>query len=211
MKGLTPDEARRDNRETVSSYETCADEYAESTRGEPYEAHAQMLDAFVADLAPGAHVLEIGSGPGWDADRLEARGVTAERTDVTQAFIELQRQRGKAIERLDVVNDEIPGRYDGIVCMYVLQHIARPLMDAVLAKLAAALRPGGVLLVALRQGSGEMREIGTQSGGAYHVTLWPKDEFIERLANAGLAVSRSRSFTGSDGEWLVVLARKADA
>lgn len=208
MKELTPAQARRDNRETVSSYESCAEDYAQSTCGEPHEAHAQMLDAFVAGLGVGARVLEIGSGPGWDADRLEERGVAVERTDATQAFIDLQRKRGKQIASLDVVNDTIAGRFDGVLCLYVLQHIARPLLDAVLKKLASALRPGGALLVALREGSGEMREVGTHSGGIYHVTLWPKSELLERLERAGLAATQSRTFTGSDGEWLVVLSHK---
>lgn len=210
MKVMTPEEARRDNRETVSSYESCAEDYAQSTRGEPYEAHAQMLDEFVVSLGAGARVLELGSGPGWDADRLEARKLQVERTDAAQSFIDLQRRRGKTIARLDVVNDAIASRYDGILCLYVLQHVARPLIDSVLRKFAAALRPDGVLLVALREGSGEMREVGTQSGGVYHVTLWPKGEFIERLERVGLAVTQSRTFTGSDGEWLVVLARKVN-
>lgn len=208
MKELTADEARRDNRETVKSYESGADEYAETTRGEPFEAHAQLLDAFVHALGRGARVLEIGSGPGWDADRLEARKLEVERTDAAQSFIDVQRKRGKRVTRLDIVGDEIPGRFEGILCMYVLQHIARALIDSVLAKFAAALRSDGALLVALREGSGEMHEVGSDSGGVYHVTRWPKGEFIERLARAGFVTMQSRTFTGSDGEWMVVLARK---
>jgi 2-polyprenyl-3-methyl-5-hydroxy-6-metoxy-1,4-benzoquinol methylase len=210
MKEMTLEEARRDNRETVSSYEACAEGYAQSTRGEPYEAHAQMLAELVASAGPGARVLEIGSGPGWDADRLEERGVEVERTDATQAFIDLQRKRGKKIVKLDVVNDAIAGGFDGILCLYVLQHVARPLIEAVLEKFSSALRPGGALLVALREGSGEMREVGTESGGVYPVTLWPKSELIERLERVGFAMTQWRTFTGSDGEWLVVLARKTE-
>jgi len=165
-----------------------------------------MLRAFTQAVGRGARVLEIGSGPGWDADRLEAAGIEVQRTDVTQAFIDLQAKRGKRITRLDVIDDPIPGQYDGILCLFVLQHIARPLIDAVLAKFSAALRPGGVLLVGLRKGSGEAREVGSSSG-VYHLTLWQQSEFIDRLESAGLSAEQSQSFTGTDGEWLMVLAR----
>jgi SAM-dependent methyltransferase len=200
-------QARGDNRETVRSYERCVDDYAQSTRGEPSAAHGDLFRAFSRRVGQGGRVVEIGSGPGWDADRLEAEGIEVLRTDVTQAFIDFQLKRGKRITRLDVIDDALPGQNDGVLCLYVLQHIARPLIDAVLDKISAALRPGGVLLVGLRQGSGEVREVGASSG-TYHITLWPPDAFIHRLAVAGLVTEQSYTFTGAEGEWLTVLARK---
>lgn len=200
-------QARRDNRETVSSYERCADGYAQSTRGEPSEIQSQLMQAFIQSVGRSARVLEVGSGPGWDADQLEAEGIEVQRTDVTQAFIDFQLKRGKRIMRLDVIDDDISGQYDGILCVYVLQHIARPLVDAVLSKLSAALRPGGTLCVALRQGNGELREV-SASSGVYYITLWSEREFIGRLAGAGLLAEESHTFADADGEWLTVLARK---
>jgi 2-polyprenyl-3-methyl-5-hydroxy-6-metoxy-1,4-benzoquinol methylase len=201
------EQARRDNDATIKSYESCAEGYAETTRGELSGVRAAMFDAFVQSLDPGASVLEIGSGPGWDADRLEAHGIRVQRTDVTLGFIEYQSRRGKSITRLDVINDDIQDRYDGILCLYVLQHIARPLMDEVLAKFSRALYVGGAVLIGLREGSGDVREVGASSG-VYHITLWPQREFIDRLARAGLLTEQRRTFSGSEGEWLLVLARK---
>jgi SAM-dependent methyltransferase len=200
-------QARRDNRETVRSYERSVDEYAQTTRGDPSAAHGDLFNAFIRCVGRGGRVVEIGSGPGWDADRLEAEGIEVLRTDVTQAFIDFQLNRGKRITRLDVIDDDLPRQCDGVVCLYVLQHIARPLIDVVLGKIAAALHPGGVLLVGLRQGSGEVREAGASSG-AYHITLWPPNAFINELAVAGLLAEKTYTFTGGDGEWLTVLARK---
>jgi hypothetical protein len=133
--------------------------------------------------------------------------MVVDRTDVTQAFIDLQSKRGKRIRRLDLIDDDIPGQYDGVLCLWVLQHIARALIDEVLAKMSAALKPGGALLVGLREGQDELREVGGDAG-VYHITLWPQDEFVERLGRARLSVEERYTFTGRDGEWLVVLARK---
>jgi len=201
------EDARRDNEETVKSYERCAEDYAETTRGEPTGVRAEMFNAFMASLEHGARVLEIGSGPGWDADRLEAKGFHVDRTDVTQAFIDYHSKRGKQIRRLDVINDEIEEGYAGILCLYVLQHIARSLTDDVLRKLSSALYANGALLIGLREGEGDAREVGTSSG-VYHLTLWPQDEFIARLARVRLITQRHHTFSGNDGEWLILLARK---
>jgi 2-polyprenyl-3-methyl-5-hydroxy-6-metoxy-1,4-benzoquinol methylase len=200
-------QARRDNRETVRSYERCVDEYAQITSGEPSAAHGDLFNEFIRCVGCGGRVVDIGSGPGWDADRLEAEGIEVLRTDVTQAFIDFQLNRGKRITRLDVIDDELPRQCDGVLCLYVLQHVARPLIDGVLGKIAAALHSGGVLLVGLRQGSGEVREVGASSG-TYHITLWPPNAFINQLKVAGLLAEKSFTYTGSDGEWLTVLARK---
>ena len=77
-------------------------------------------------MPAGGTVLEVGSGPGWDADLLEAHGVAVRRTDLTRAFIDLQAARGKVVERLDVTTDELGGPYDAVLALAVLQHVERP-------------------------------------------------------------------------------------
>lgn len=201
------DRARHENRETISSYERCAEEYAQSTRGDPSEAHARFITELIRHVGSAGRVLEIGSGPGWDADHLEANGVEVVRTDVTQAFIDFQQKRGRRIGRLDLIEDKIDGQYDGIMCLYVLQHVARSLVDAVLGKFFAALSHHGALLVALRQGKGEVREV-SASSGVYHTTLWSRIEFMTRLERAGFEIELSHTFTDEEGEWLMILSRR---
>lgn len=49
---------------------------------------------------------------------------------------------------VDIVGAEVPASsVDAIACIYVLEHVARP--DVVFGKLAAALRPGGVMVIAV--------------------------------------------------------------
>src|SRR5215212_11677654 len=88
-----PDPGDSANARTVESYEEIADDYAQETAG------SRVLSGGLTHLAeavPAGHALEIGSGPGWDADALEEAGLTVRRTDITQAFIDVQRVRGKA-------------------------------------------------------------------------------------------------------------------
>ncbi|MBA3678022.1 MAG: methyltransferase type 12 [Sphingosinicella sp.] len=146
-------------------------------------------------------------GAGWDADFLEARGLAVRRTDITNAFLQFQAERGKSAEKLDLIDDDLGGPYDGIMALYVLQHVGRALVDGVLRKISGALHPGGAFLAALREGEGEFCEEGKESG-LYHIVLWTQAEFNERLAAAGLHTEQTALATDEDGRWMILLARK---
>ncbi len=142
---------------------------------------------------PGGVVLEVGSGPGIDADLVESLGAKVRRTDATQAFRDLQTARGKHVEPLNVLTDNLGGPYDAVLAMHVLIHIERAHTDRVLRKIWKALRPGGAFLVAMWEGTGE-------TAGDYHMTYWSRDEFVARLTAAGFTVEWESRVAGSDGD-----------
>jgi len=193
------------NARTVQSYEEIAADYARETSGPGVLAGALTR---LAEAVPASHVLEIGSGPGWDADQLEAAGLTVRRTDITQAFIELQRARGQEVDRLDAINDELGGPYDAVVTLHVLQHVEPEDLPTVLCKVADALRPGGRFLVSIPRGEGAGWEVG-ESGSPYYRALRTKDEFIDALSAAGLSSEWTDQSAEDDG-WLVVMARRRE-
>jgi SAM-dependent methyltransferase len=190
------------NARTIRAYESSASQYAESTAveaGRPPGAHLQrLIDVLPAD----GTVLEIGSGPGWEADLLEARGVHVRRTDATESFLELQRRRGAEAERLDVIRDELCGPYDAIMALCVLQHVDRSLVPGVLSKISAAIRPRGAFLASVRDGRGEAWE------GEYHTVLWDKTSFSEALRSAGLDTAGVDRTVEPEGPWLTFLATR---
>ena len=192
------------NEQTVASYELIAGEYARDT-----ESETPVLVGGLAQLAeavPGGEVLELGSGPGWDADYVEKAGLTVRRTDVTQGFIDFQRNRGREIQRIDAINDELGGPYDAVICLHVLQHMEHDDVSTVLAKIAAALRPGGRFLVSIPVGEGAGWETG-DSGKPYYKALRTEPEFIALLAHAGLLDEWIERSAHEDG-WICILARR---
>lgn len=196
---------RSNNRRTVAAYEGYACGYAAAVSATPSERAAADLRRLAAAAGPSGRVLEIGSGPGWDADFLETLGVRVHRTDAAEAFVRLQLERGKAACAFDVLSDEIDGAYDGIVMLYVLQHFERGQVDAVLDKLARALVANGALLMSHMLGEGEAWE---GDGGDYRVVRWSAAAMDARLARAGFAVV-SESFIDSElRPWRSVLARR---
>lgn len=132
------------------------------------------------------------------------------RTDLTQAFIDLQRARGKRVDRLDVVEDDLGGPYDGIVALAVLQHVPRQQLPGVLARMAEALAPAGALLVCVRTGAGERWEIG-ESGNPYYCALWGEGEFVDLLEAVGLRVAwQDASIDSEDNDWLYIVASRVE-
>lgn len=199
------------NQRTLAAYERIALDYAESTKGTPSGEIAEMMQQLVGSRPSDGVILDLGSGPGWDADYLESLGARVRRTDATQAFCGFQRARGHDIDRLDAITSpytdpEWP-RYDGVLAMYMLQHIERKDTFDVLKRVSDALATGALFLVSIREGSGEEWE-GDSDANRYHLTLWDEAAFTGALNNVGLEPVRIVHHVDSEGPWLIFLARK---
>ena len=196
------------NRATVEAYDRYALDYARSTaEGGARQGHralARLLDV----IEPAGTVLEIGSGPGWDADWLEKAGLRVRRTDAAMAFVHFQESRGAHAERFDIVHDDLKGAYDAIVALYVLQHVDRSALPAVLSKVSGALKEGGAFLFSIREGTGDLIEQG--ASGRYYVAMWQQAELSEILVPLGFRLLWSTSDQDSEGRWLVMLFVKED-
>jgi SAM-dependent methyltransferase len=194
-----------DPADTIAYYERTARAYATEISPLPPVDRAAALDRLIALVGPGGVVLEVGSGTGRDADYLEWLGITVRRTDATQAFADLQAERGERVDLLDVVADDLGGPYDAVLAMCVLMHVGHGQIDGVLRKVTAALRLGGAFLVSIREGQGE-------SPGPAGMAFWSRSEFAERLAGAGLSVEWDDHHVDCDDDaWLTFLARRAPA
>ncbi|SFL32203.1 class I SAM-dependent methyltransferase [Lysobacter sp. cf310] len=195
------------NRRTVAGYEQCAHDYAATVPKQPTGLYATALRQLVELLPGDGRVLDVGSGPGWDADFLETLGVRVHRTDVTAAFREVQAERGHRVDALDVLTDEIADTYDGILMLCVLQHFERADLDGVLDKLANALTAEGAVLLSYPLGETEYWE--HANSGDYRVVLWTGEALDQRLRRAGFVVVWDAHQDESSGPWRSVLARKA--
>lgn len=131
---------------TLSTYEEHAEAYARRTPVELPPALARLLGQ-LAQRLPGGTVLEVGSGPGREADHLEQLGLVVDRTDGAAAFVRQQQERGKRARGLDLRSDDLQhpggGPYDGVLANAVLLHLDRPTARQVLARAHDATRPGG--------------------------------------------------------------------
>lgn len=204
---MNPSDELARNRATVAGYDASAESYAAETDHAPTPEHVEALERLVAAVGPGGRVLEVASGPGWDADRLEAMGLQVRRTDLSEGFIAFQRDRGRAVEQLDLITGDLGGPWDGLVALYVIQHIGRDLVDGVITRVAEALRPGGTLLVSWQEGEGEHTSMDAE--GTYQVIRWREADMVDCLSRHGLAVDWRSLFHGREADWITVIARRS--
>ena len=101
-------------------------------------------------VGPGWRCLELGGGNGsvseWLCDTVGPSGsVTA--IDINPVLLELVPAQNLTVERRDVRTDDLPeGTYDLVICRAMLHQVS-DYARAVLERMAAALKPGGWLLV----------------------------------------------------------------
>ena len=191
------------NDTTLSSYESAADSYIERTRPAP-PAMLAYLDR-VAGLVGHGHVLELGSGPGWDATYLERRGVQVTRSDATRAFVERLRAAGHQARLLDVRHDNLGGPYDAVLANAVLLHLSRDQFRHALRRVRQAVTPAGLLAITLKEGDGEQWST-AKLGMPRHFIYWRERALRHAFHDTGWNVTFLEHVPGHTDQWLHVIA-----
>lgn len=133
-------------------------EVLEQTWDERYRSHPHVwsgepnpvLRAEAADLAPGS-ALDAGCGEGADACWLAARGWRVTGVDISSVALERAAAEAERLgltvtwQHLDLARDPLPGTYDLVSAHYL--HLPKDVRRRFLSHLAAAVAPGGTLLV----------------------------------------------------------------
>ena len=111
--------------------------------------------AYVADQMPlrGVRVLDVGCGAGLLSEALAGEGAIVTALDLSPELIDVAKlhllESGRQVDyRLVSVEElaaQIPGAFDAVTCMEMLEHVPDP--GSVLAACARLLRPGGRLLL----------------------------------------------------------------
>lgn len=107
-------------------------------------------------------LLEIGCGPGWALERFARAGYEARGIDVSEVAAEAARSRGLAVERRDIEEDDLEGRYEVVALLEVLEHLVEPLRA--LAKARGVLEGGGRLVVSLPNEFHVLRRLAVVAG-----------------------------------------------
>ena len=117
-----------------------------------YDAEAEVIAATIREAAPGARtILDVACGTGKHAAALVARGFHVDGVDLEPRFLELARARcpSGAFTLADMTSLDLGLRYDAVVCLFssIGYVLTVPRLEQTVARLAAHVAPGGVLLL----------------------------------------------------------------
>jgi SAM-dependent methyltransferase len=196
-------EGRDPNDVTLETYEATASDYA-ARYANPHPPFVAFLDTLAGLVGDGC-VLELGSGPGRDADYLEGKGLRVIRTDGAASFVETMRNEGHDAHQLDLRTDPFGGPHDAVLADAVLLHLTQDQLEPVLRRLRAAVRDGGLLAFTLKKGTGTGWST-EKLGRPRYFVYWQAHELLEVLTSAGWSVRSLEHFTGPADDWLHVIA-----
>ncbi len=193
---------------SVSYYDRNASNFFADT------AHADLSATyarFLAHVPSGGAILEAGCGAGRDALAFKRAGYAVTAFDGSAKMAELARAHcGLAVlhKRFDEV--DWTETFDGIWACASLLHVPRAALDDALARLARALKPGGVFYASFKYGDGE-RFIHER-----HFTDMTETTIADAIAAVGLAVLdvwiTDDVRPGREGErWVNAIAMKSPA
>lgn len=194
--------------ETVAVYDAKAAEYSEVFARTEI---APELERFMAGLRKGAAVLDLGCGPGTHAAQMYANGFKVTAIDASTAMIELAKaHQGVEVRQAEFSDLNEQGVYDGVWAHFSLLHAPRSEFPAHLLRIAKALKPGGLLHMGMKTGSGEKRD---RLGRLY--TFYTAEELRGLLNSAHFSVleevtGASAGLAGSVDPWVELLARARD-
>jgi len=163
----------------------------------------------LAQLAPGNRGLDAGCGPGArDVRRLLHLGCDMTGIDAVEGTVRLTHTLcPELIKRVFMADlrGSLPfgeEAFDFALCVSVLQHIDREVIhQMVLPELARVLRPGGVLLLAFKRGSGTASVYDHDYQEERHFLLHDEDEVLQTLNACGMRLILGQS-SGELGDLL---------
>ncbi len=145
-------------RDHVAPYDVTADLRAdEYDRLDPEKIYAQLLPCLPRQ---GGDVLDVGAGSGRDALWLAGKGYRVVAVEPAQAMRAHILRKAQGRDGIDVRDGLLPAlatvgmdeRFDLILLGAVWQHVPPRYRKKSFDRLAACLKPGGVLFILLRQG-----------------------------------------------------------
>lgn len=164
-------------------------------------AIAPLLDA--VGLRPGAHLLEVASGPGKLAAAAARRGAQVIGVDLSPRMVELARRLHPGIDFREAEVEHLPfadRTFDAVVCSFGLGHFPQP--EAAVAECVRTIKPGGRIALSWWDDPARQRIQGLfrETIAELAITLPPDlpqahdsyrfsdtEEFLRLLGGAGLA------------------------
>ncbi|MCI0440493.1 MAG: methyltransferase domain-containing protein [Chloroflexi bacterium] len=203
-------------RVVAQGYDQIGGRYGEQAVEADTEQRARYTSEVLNRLPAGADVLDLGCGSGVPTTRRLAERFNVTGVDISERQVERARRNVPSAAFLcaDMAEVEFPPEsFDGVSAFYSIIHVPRDEQAALLKKIAAWLRPGGLLVATLGARPGESDSDDTHTLGV--PMYWSSHDsrtnrrFVEeaglRIVNAIVETTQD---DGEEETFLWVIAQK---
>ena len=194
---------------TIGQYRAMPTWYRQGTWNHDVSQNIQALLAAVTGPPP-YRILDLGCGPGRDLVAFRDLGHVVVGLDACSEFVAMARAvSGCEVWQQDMLAMTLPpASFDGVFANAVLFHVPSRALPAVLDRLHAALKPGGVLLASNPRGQDEEGFVDGRYACFYSFDAW------RRLVSRSSFVLVDHYFRPpgkprSEQPWLATVWRKA--
>lgn len=186
-------------KKTIAVYDTMADAYAKKLND---YAPLPEREKFVTLLSSHAHILDVGCGPGRDAEFYVAKGFSVTGVDFSKKLLEIARRRvpHATFYKQDFRSLRFPKQsFDGVWACASLLHLKRHEVPMVLNKFFQLLKSGGVLFIMVKEGKGEADVAEELSSYlSRHFTYFQREELKRLLENTGFEIIEQYTYNEKD-------------
>ncbi|MFZ0565936.1 MAG: class I SAM-dependent methyltransferase [Chlamydiales bacterium] len=198
--------------QTLNAYNASAKEFAENTAGlHPDEQARKFLN-----LLPGKRILDLGCGPGRDAQVFVGQGFQVTGVDMSTQMVEMARSRVAAqFHVMDIENLNFPPRsFHGIWASASLLHIPKKNILQVFKILHSLLLEEGIFYLSLKKGTGEGLQSDPRYGGILKFWSFFEREEIEDIVKQSdfkvieSVISEKKSTYQGHPLWVNILCKK---
>jgi SAM-dependent methyltransferase len=171
----------------------------------------RRLTRFLAQLPPGAAILELGCGAGADSAQMLALGFDVSPTDGSpELAAEASRRLGRPVETLLFHELEKVEVYDGVWANACLLHVPRSELKQVLTLIWRALKPGGHFYASFKGGEEEGRDTLNRYYN-YPSPDWLRANYSDagNWSSISIETGEVRGFDDELAAMLFVVARKS--
>lgn len=169
------------------------------------------LGRFLALLSPGAAILELGCGAGFDTAEMLARGFDVSATDgAPEMAAEASRRLGRPVGTLLFGDLDAVEAYDGVWANACLLHVPRDELAQILTLIWRSLKPGGAFYASFKTGDAAGRD----TFNRYY--NYPSPDWLRaNYAGAGnwssldIASGEVKGFDNESARMLFILTRKS--
>lgn len=144
--------------ETRRAYDLHA-EVSDQRFEEQFQKNVKPLADFFLENLSGKKIIDLGSGSGNHALYFSQRGYDVLCTDISEGMLELCRRKGLETKLMDLEDLQLPANeYDGAWASASLLHVPREKAPSIIEKIAEILKPGGLFMLAVKEGKEERFE-----------------------------------------------------